>query len=119
MGSGTQLALSIGMAINKLNNLNLSIIEIGRMLNRGIRSSVGLSNFVHGGFIIDLGIENNFFSNLSKINFPDKWKIILIIHERNKGIYGSKEIKAFTKLKKSTKMFAKKNLRSIVKADPN
>ncbi len=112
LGSGTQLALSIGMAINKLNNLNLSIIEIGRMLNRGIRSSVGLSNFVHGGFIIDLGIENNFFSNLSKINFPDKWKIILIIHERNKGIYGSKEIKAFTKLKKSTKNIF--NLQSLV-----
>ena len=35
LGSGTQLALSVGVAISKLFDLNLSLMDIGKILDRG------------------------------------------------------------------------------------
>ena len=69
LGSGTQLALSIGRAISDLSNLNLSIKKIANILNRSYRSNVGLINFKHGGFLIDLKIKNKFFTNINKVFF--------------------------------------------------
>ena len=40
LGSGTQLALSIGKAISDLSNLNLEIEKIAKILNRSDRSNV-------------------------------------------------------------------------------
>ena len=100
LGSGTQMALSIGMAINKLNNLNLNILEIGTMLGRGMRSNIGIGSFIQGGFLIDLGIKNKFLPVFKKVNFPNEWKILLI-KSKNKGLHGNKEQKAFKLLQKS------------------
>ena len=79
LGSGTQLALSIGKAISDLNNLNLKIEKIGKILNRSYRSNVGLINFKYGGFLIDLKIKNKLFTNIDKVFFPEDWKIILML----------------------------------------
>jgi beta-RFAP synthase len=69
LGSGTQLALSIGSAISQLNNVNLDLEKIAKILNRSLRSNVGLINFKHGGFLIDLKIKNKSFSNINKVFF--------------------------------------------------
>ena len=104
LGSGTQLALSIGKAISDLNNLNLNIEKIGKILNRNYRSNVGLINFKYGGFLIDLKIKNKFFTSIDKVFFPEDWKIILI-KDLKQGLHGKNEIDAFKKIKK----FPKKN----------
>lgn len=99
LGSGTQLALSIGTAIAKLNNLNLNTLEIGNMLDRGKRSKIGIGSFIQGGFLIDLGMKNKFFPIFKQVKFPNEWKILLI-QNKNKGLYGAKEEKAFKMLQK-------------------
>ncbi|PPR38216.1 MAG: hypothetical protein CFH26_00213 [Alphaproteobacteria bacterium MarineAlpha6_Bin4] len=98
LGSGTQLALSIGTAISNLNNINLNIEEIAKILNRSSRSNVGLINFKHGGFLIDLKISNKFYSNIDKVFFPEEWKIILV-KDNDQGLHGKNEMEAFKKLK--------------------
>ena len=103
LGSGTQLALSIGKAISDLNNLNLKIEKIGKILNRNYRSNVGLINFKYGGFLIDLKIKNKFFTNIDKVFFPEDWKIILI-KDSKQGLHGKNEIDAFKKTKKFPKI---------------
>tara|TARA_B100001013_G_C24615005_1_gene444802 strand:- start:469 stop:1413 length:945 start_codon:yes stop_codon:yes gene_type:complete len=103
LGSGTQLALSIGTAISKLNNLSLSTSEIGKILDRGKRSKIGIKSFSNGGFLIDLGIKNKFFPNFKQLKFPNEWKILLI-QNNNKGLYGAKEQQAFKMLQKSNKI---------------
>ena len=107
LGSGTQLALSIGKAISDLNNLNLNIEKIGKILNRNYRSNVGLINFKYGGFLIDLKIKNKFFTSIDKVFFPEDWKIILI-KDLKQGLHGKSEIDAFKKIKKFPK---KSNIR--------
>ena len=103
LGSGTQLALSIGKAISDLNNLNLNIEKIGKILNRNYRSNVGLINFKYGGFLIDLKIKNKFFTSIDKVFFPEDWKIILI-KDSKQGLHGKNEIDAFKKTKKFPKI---------------
>ncbi len=98
LGSGTQLALSIGTAISFLNNINSNIENIAKTLNRGLRSNIGLINFKRGGFLIDLKIKNRFYTNIDKVFFPEEWKIILI-KDKNQGLHGKSELDAFKKLK--------------------
>ena len=99
LGSGTQLALSIGCAVSKLNNLDLDIKNISKILNRSLRSNIGLMNFKTGGFLIDLDIKKKFFTPIGKVFFPEEWKIILI-KNLEKGLHGNKEVNAFRKIKK-------------------
>ena len=103
LGSGTQLALSIGRAISDLSNLNLDIEKIAKILNRSYRSNIGLINFKHGGFLIDLKIKNKFFTNIDKVFFPEEWKIILI-KDSKQGLHGKNELEAFKKIKNFPKI---------------
>ena len=103
LGSGTQLALSIGSAISQLNNINLDLEKIAKILNRSLRSNIGLINFKHGGFLIDLKIKNKFFSNINKVFFPEDWKIILI-KDTKQGLHGKNEMDAFKKIRSFPKI---------------
>jgi len=103
LGSGTQLALSIGRAISDLSNLNLDIEKIAKILNRSYRSNIGLINFKHGGFLIDLKIKNKFFTNIDKVFFPEEWKIILIKNSKQ-GLHGKNEVGVFKKIKNFPKI---------------
>jgi beta-RFAP synthase len=101
LGSGTQLALSIGMAISKLFDLNLSLMDVGKVLDRGNRSGIGIGAFENGGFLIDGGKGKS--AELPPItvrqDFPENWRIILLINSREKGIHGQSEYNAFKTLK--------------------
>ena len=97
LGSGTQLALSIGNAISILKDINLNVEQIAKIQNRGLRSKVGLKNFDHGGFLIDLKIKKKLFNNIEKVCFPEDWKIILI-KDSMQGLHGGNELTAFKKI---------------------
>tara|TARA_B100001996_G_C18663399_1_gene593948 strand:- start:1253 stop:2263 length:1011 start_codon:yes stop_codon:yes gene_type:complete len=101
LGSGTQLALTVGTAISKLFDLNLSLMDIGKVLDRGNRSGIGIGAFENGGFLIDGGKGKS--AELPPItvrqNFPENWRIVLLINSREKGIHGQKEYNAFKTLK--------------------
>jgi len=90
LGSGTQLALGIGIAIVKLFKLKISIEEIAEISGRGKISGVGIYAFKHGGFIVDSS-EKIFHSPL-----PENWLWIVAIPKDKKGLFGRKEKNAFT-----------------------
>ena len=103
LGSGTQLALSIGSAISQLNNINLDLEKIEKIQNRSLRSNIGLINFKQGGFLIDLKIKNKSFSKIDKVFFPEDWRIILI-KDTKQGLHGKNEINAFKKIRSFPKI---------------
>ena len=102
LGSGTQLALAIGVGISKLNNLNINPLEIAKTMDRGNRSLIGTTSFIKGGFIIDKGFNENKNPSFLSVNFPKKWRILLIKNNA-KGLHGIEERKSFEKLLKTRK----------------
>jgi beta-RFAP synthase len=106
LGSGTQLALAIGTAVNQLYGLNLQTVQIAQLLNRGNRSGIGIGAFDKGGLLIDGGRTVSASQNsvhkmpplLARYDFPDHWRILLILDSTQPGIHGEEEITAFKQL---------------------
>lgn len=117
LGSGTQLALTIGTAISRLYGLNLTTPQIAELTGRGGRSGIGIAAFDSGGLLVDGGrvsngersAANNPASNnpvlsnkvpplLARYGFPEDWRILLILDNRQPGIHGEEELAAFNTL---------------------
>lgn len=102
-GSGTQLALSLGMAFNKIYDLNQSLDQIAVHLKRGRVSGIGTHGFIKGGFIVDgghrIGNPNSIPPLIYRQDFPENWRFIICIPDIKKGLSGEKEQKAFQQLK--------------------
>lgn len=100
LGSGTQLALAIGLALTKLAGLNLSIREIACLMNRGARSGIGIAVFEQGGLIVDGG--RNALTRvpplLCRLEIPAGWRFILVLDEHDQGLSGPPEVNAFQTL---------------------
>ncbi len=105
LGSGTQLALAIGAAINRLYSLDLSTAQIAALTGRGGRSGIGIAAFDHGGLLIDGGRVSVPLSDASAIppllaryDFPERWRILLIFDASQPGVHGEQERIAFNQL---------------------
>lgn len=103
LGSGTQTALAVGSAINKLLGLGLSTRQISGLTGRGGRSGIGIAAFDQGGLLIDGGRAIEAKDNavpplLARYAFPDEWRILLIFDYGFKGVHGNEELEAFKKL---------------------
>jgi len=100
LGSGTQLALAVGAALTALEGLQHGAGELGELMNRGARSAIGMAAFERGGFIVDggRGIQNRAPPILMRTDFPEPWRILLIIDPRTSGVHGEAEAKAFAEL---------------------
>ncbi len=105
LGSGTQLAISIGEALNRIFGLGLSIEEIAMLMGRGRISGVGLYAFKNGGFIVDGGIDLKAKAKgkipplIFRGEVPDKWCFLIAVPTLERGLYGNREIKAFKEAK--------------------
>ncbi len=101
-GSGTQLALALGTAVNRMFDLGLTTEEIAVKLERSRRSGIGLHGFLHGGFIVDAGHSVKHPETVPPLiyrcDFPGDWKFVICIPEINRGYYGEKELDAFKNL---------------------
>ena len=98
LGSGSQLSLSIGMAVCKLFDLNLETNDIANLYNRGQRSGTGLSTFKQGGFVVDACKKDTLLPKVMfKSKFPRDWRIILLNDINLKGTSGKRENKFFSK----------------------
>ena len=99
-GSGTQLALCVGKAISELSNLNLTIEKIAEILDRGNRSGIGIGSYLAGGFLVDggKGISDKAPPIIARHDFPENWRIVLLIARKQEGMFGSSEKEAFNKL---------------------
>jgi beta-RFAP synthase len=99
-GSGTQLALGIVSGMAELLGKSLDLRKAAAALDRGNRSGVGLAAFSDGGFILDGGRDQSSEPPpvLSRLNFPESWRVLLILDERGGGIHGTAEVAAFRDL---------------------
>jgi len=109
LGSGTQAALSAGMAVNRLYDLGMDVTELAASVGRGGTSGIGVAAFEKGGFILDGGHKfsekKGFLPSaasklppapvLSRQDFPE-WDIVIAIPQQ-KGASMQKEINIFQK----------------------
>lgn len=109
LGSGTQLSLAVGKLISQINDNDMEAIEIAKIVGRGGTSGIGVASFDRGGFIIDGGHlkkdKTEFLPSSAsnappppitvRYDFPLEWKVILIIPNLEKGVYGDKEVNIF------------------------
>lgn len=97
LGSGTQLALAIGAAIARLEGRDLTAHELAGPGARGARSGIGLAAFNGGGFLIDggRGARDRPPPLVLRSDFPDDWRVILILDPSRAGVSGDAEKKAF------------------------
>ncbi len=100
LGSGTQMSLAIGSALNGLYDLGLSIREIAHLTDRGMRSGIGIGVFEQGGLVVDGGRGENTVTPpvISHLDIPEQWRFILVFDQRGQGLHGDQEIKAFKEL---------------------
>jgi beta-ribofuranosylaminobenzene 5'-phosphate synthase len=100
LGSGTQLALAVGAAIAQLYDLPLDTRAIGQLLDRGARSGIGVGAFDTGGFLVDGGRDPNdrLPPIIARLEFPARWRIVLMHDRHSQGLHGAQELSAFKAL---------------------
>lgn len=100
LGSGTQMSLAIGSALNELYNLGLTTREIAKLTDRGMRSGIGIGVFEQGGLVVDGGRGEKTITPpvISHMDIPEQWRFILVFDQRGQGLHGDQEINAFKKL---------------------
>ena len=100
LGSGTQMALAIGSALNAYYGLGLTVREIASVMDRGLRSGIGIGVFEHGGLVVDggRGEKTDIPPVLVHLDVPENWRFILVFDRRGQGLHGEQEIAAFEAL---------------------
>jgi beta-RFAP synthase len=100
LGSGTQMSLAIGTALNEFYSLGLTVREIAALTDRGLRSGIGIGVFEQGGLVVDGGRGEKTITPpmLVHMDIPDQWRFILVFDLRGQGLHGQQEIQAFKKL---------------------
>lgn len=100
LGSGTQLALAIGLALMRLEGLSLTPQQIGDLAGRGVRSAIGMAAFEGGGFIVDggRGAIDQPPPVLVQMPFPEDWRVLLVFDPGAQGAHGDRETRAFAQL---------------------
>lgn len=100
LGSGTQLAIAVGMAATQLYGLDFTPRQIALMLDRGNRSGIGVGAFEQGGFLVDggRGSADSLPPLISRLVFPSHWRVLLVMHHDVQGLHGAQEKNAFRDL---------------------
>ncbi len=100
LGSGTQMALSIGVGLSRLYGLNKSLKQLVPLMGRGNRSGIGIGAFCQGGLVVDGGRAAGTVIPpvVSQLQVPDEWRFILILDATVRGIHGDSEVEAFNSL---------------------
>ncbi|HYN76200.1 MAG TPA: beta-ribofuranosylaminobenzene 5'-phosphate synthase family protein, partial [Lamprocystis sp. (in: g-proteobacteria)] len=105
LGSGTQMALAVGTALERLlgaavGGESWGSRAIARALGRGQRSGIGIGAFDNGGFIVDCGRgdEAEVPPVVMRLPFPTDWRVLLLLEQRGQGLHGEWESRAFAEL---------------------
>jgi len=116
LGATTQTTLATATAVSKLHNLNLTPDEIADRFNRGKISRIGIEAFNRGGFIINAPVKHHQRSSktILRVNFPEKWHIILAIPDQKKGYDEKTEERIFQNFPKPPPIYAEKISRILL-----
>jgi beta-ribofuranosylaminobenzene 5'-phosphate synthase len=117
LGSGTQIALAVGVALARLAGIDFSTEEIALAGGRGVRSGIGIATFRYGGFVLDGGhrviklpgsspdstmrqLQNKMPPILFQHPVPKDWRFVTAIPGKVQGFSGERENSAFLRLAK-------------------
>ena len=97
LGSGTQMSLAIGSALNAYYGLGLGVLDIAALMDRGLRSGIGIGIFERGGLVVDGGRGEKTITPpvIVHLDIPTSWRFILVLDKRGQGLHGQQEIEAF------------------------
>jgi len=100
LGSGTQLGLALGVGLARLGGLGLDARDVARLLERGARSGIGVGAFEQGGFLLDggRGDADEPPPITARLEFPEAWRLLLILDRAGSGLHGARERDAFANL---------------------
>jgi beta-ribofuranosylaminobenzene 5'-phosphate synthase len=101
LGSGTQLGLALGAGLARLHGLAATPEEIATLLDRGLRSGIGVAAFARGGFLVDGGKaadEPMPPPVTARLPFPEAWRVLLVLDPARQGLHGTLERAAFSEL---------------------
>lgn len=116
LGSGTQLALAFGQALNLLYDLALTSHDVSRIAQRGGTSGIGCAAFERGGFLVDGGHrfrrpggKSGFAPSAASTDFaappilfhsmlPQTWSVVLAIPATGRQTHGDEERELFRTL---------------------
>lgn len=104
LGSGTQMALAIGCAMDTLLGKDFDAKQTALYHRRGGRSGIGIYTFGQGGLVLDGGhVRDSQTASvpplIGRYAFPEAWQFILIEDSGHIGIHGDTEKQAFKTLK--------------------
>jgi beta-RFAP synthase len=93
LGSGTQIALAVAAGIRRLHDLPLDLSGDAIRLGRGGRSGIGIGVFDRGGLILDAGRGRAATPPpiISRLRFPEQWRVILVLDPGRSGVHGAEE----------------------------
>ncbi len=98
LGSGTQLVLALGAALACCAGRPVDPREIAMLARRGARSGIGIGAFAMGGVIVDGGRAEEDEAPppiVSRLAFPQDWRVLLLLDPRGGGLHGRAEHEAF------------------------
>ena len=101
LGSGTQLALSVALALAELHGVAATVPELAGAVGRARRSAVGTWTFAGGGFVVEGGQRMGVITAsplLARVMFPASWRCVVAIPEAQPGVSGEAEAAAFAEL---------------------
>lgn len=100
LGSGTQMALAVGVGLARLYGLALGARDIAPLIGRGARSGIGIAVFDRGGLVVDGGRGDQTLIPpvLARLEMPEEWRFIIILDQSDRGLHGPAEIQAFRNL---------------------
>ena len=104
LGSGTQIALAVAAGVRRFHGLPLDVRGDAIRLERGARSGVGIGLFDHGGLVVDggRGPLTTAAPVVSRMPFPEQWRILLVLDPHRQGVHGADEREVFSKLAPSS-----------------
>lgn len=100
LGSGTQMALAVGVALSRFYGLPHSVRDVAYLSGRGARSGIGIGVFEQGGLVVDGGRGADTLTPplLVRLPVPEAWRFILVFDRRGQGLHGEFERSAFKEL---------------------
>lgn len=116
LGSGTQLSLAVGTALQRLYAQRSGVRSIAHSLQRGHRSGIGIGAFEEGGFMVDSGRgKGDGVPPVSvRLPFPEQWRVLLIFDSRGQGLHGVHEVDAFAELPEFSEVAAGRLCRLVM-----
>ncbi|HEX4586144.1 MAG TPA: beta-ribofuranosylaminobenzene 5'-phosphate synthase family protein, partial [Burkholderiaceae bacterium] len=100
LGSGTQITLAVAVALCALYGRTVAVPKLARALQRGARSGIGSGVFELGGFVVDGGRGQADAAPpvISRLPFPEDWRVVLLFDQQLTGLHGEREAAAFRDL---------------------